>query len=258
MKTTFVVISVSDRVDSLNTLLGLISADRRWDAFDINIMFQDPDNVAGKILHRDRITNLFVEPEKLGCHGARVLLLNRIRYDGYVNMDDDIEPGPHTNYIPALEKAAERDAGFVITRWARTPELLAKKVPTLSHSFSKQIMVYNGGGMAYTDKIAELMRALPPLKTAFDCAWPITAYVNGYTNYYYHGSLAVHRVRSTGGMKDFKMHLAKHVMGEEWLRFRPSSRKTGTCRDVCIPLDNDVLPVAKARHKERRLARFGY
>jgi hypothetical protein len=52
-----VIISVSDRLAGVNGLLGMIRPERRWDAFDIIIMVQDPGGVAGQIQHRDRIAN---------------------------------------------------------------------------------------------------------------------------------------------------------------------------------------------------------
>lgn len=256
-RTTFVMISVSDRLEELNALIGQIKDDPRWDEIDISLMFQDTEGVAGFIKNRERIKHLFIAKEKLGCHGARVLLLQKIRYEAYINLDDDMVLGPATNYWPAVEKAMEPEVGFVMTAWARTPELLAKKLPNRAEIFTKQIMLYNGGGMAYSEKVAAMMRELPPVKTAFDCIWPITTYVNGLTNYYYYGSMSVHRVCGRGGMHQFMKDTPLHVMGQEWLRFRPLAKQNGSCHDVAVPLDGDVLPIAKALHKQRRMEKFG-
>ncbi len=285
MRVTFVIISVSDRVAELNHLLDTIRADARWDTYDINILFQDPEGVAphirvgpGPVNLRPcgtyewrgqnaagRCERLFVVPEKLGCHGARVQLLRNIEwvarlkgsepYDAYINLDDDMELGPQTNYGPVVEKTQEPGVGFIITAWARTPGLLAKKTP--DHVFSKQIMMYNGGGMAYSEGVARLMRQLPIVKTAFDCAWPITAYVNGYQNLYYYGSLTVHRVCAKGGMQAFMRDTPLHVMCGEWLNFTPAKRQDGSCLSVLIPLDKDVKPEAKALHRENRMKKWG-
>lgn len=271
MKVTFVIVSVSDRVHELNELLRSLASFPKWREFDVCLLFQDPDGVSGKIVTPPGVTlHLWRALEKLGCHGARVQLLRRIHeaskdpsrgigpYDAYVNLDDDMLIVPETDYSPAIEKALLRDVGFVMTNWARTPGLLAKKVPAMmevratGRSFTKQIMLYNGGGMAYSEKIAALMRELPPVKTAFDCAWPITSYVNGYTNYVFRGSLAVHRVCGMGGMKTFMKETPLHVMCQEWLRFKPALRRKGNCQDVLIPLDADVLPAAKAEHARMR------
>lgn len=254
MKKTFVIVSVSDRVDALNRLVDTIMAYERFNSFDICLMFQDVSGVAGKIRNRARYKKIIVESELLGCHGARVLLLRAIKDDGYsayVNLDDDMELCEHTNYDPAIQKCLERGTGFVMTNWARTPELLLKKLP-VRNSFLPQIMLYNGGGMAYSEKVARLIRQLEPVKTAFDCAWPITTYVNGLMNYRYLGSLAVHRVCTTGGMNVFMKNTPLHVMCGEWLEFLPTKKQDGSCLSVHIPLDKNVKQAAKEKHREMR------
>ena len=259
MKTTFVIVSVSDRVDALNNLIDTIMRYRHFDQYDICLLFQDPAGVAGRIRNKFRFKKLIVGNELLGCHGARVILLREIAqmgYDAYINLDDDMELGCHTDYEPAISKAMEKGVGFVMTNWARTPELLKRKLPALK-KFIPQIMLYNGGGMAYSEIVAAIIRELEPVKTAFDCAWPITVYVNGLVNYRYQGSLAVHRVCTTGGMSVFMKNTPLHVMCDEWLEFHPTKRQDGTCKSVKIPLDKQVRPAAKDRHKEMRKLIFG-
>jgi hypothetical protein len=259
---TFVVISVSDRVGELNALVGQIAADSRFDSYDVNLYFQDPQGVAGKIAHRDRYERVIVVPELAGCHGARVLLLRELDgagYDAYVNLDDDMELCGHTDYEPAVAFSGYPGIGFVMTNWAKTMPLLEKKVPAmLRHRasgmgrFKRQIMLYNGGGMVYRDRVADLMRQLEPVKTAFDCAWPITSYVNGFENYRDQGSLAVHKVCGTGGMNAFMAATKLHVMCEEWLEFLPAKKQDGSCTSVLIPLDAQVKQAAKEAHAKAR------
>ena len=164
MTTTFVLISVSDRVDALNELLDSIRFRPAFKHYHVSLLFQDPDGVADRIRHRDKIANFFIVPEKLGCHGARVELLRRIRYDSYVNLDDDVELTEHTHYQPAIDKAMEPGTGFVLTNWARTRSLLDKKVRSMRHEFIRQALVYQGGGMCYRDEIADLIAYLLTLK----------------------------------------------------------------------------------------------
>jgi hypothetical protein len=266
-KVSFLIVSVSDRVSELNKLIKTIKDDPRFNEYDLNIYFQDPLGVAGLIEHRDRIARLFVVPELMGCHGARVMLLRELAgagYESYVNLDDDMELCKHTDYEPALAFSAGAGVGFVMTNWARTWSLLEKKVPAMLSArasgtgrFKPQIMLYNGGGMVYGERVAELIRDLEPVKTAFDCAWPITSYVNGLVNYRDQGSLAVHRVCGTGGMNAFMAATPLHVMCEQWLVFEPAKRQDGTCKSVKIPLDTHVRPEAKRAHRAARLAMAG-
>lgn len=233
-------------------------AQPRFDQYDINLYFQDPDGVAHEIANRDRYERVFVVPELMGCHGARVRLLRELDgagYGAFINLDDDMLLTQYTDYGPAVQFSGGKTIGFVMTNWARTYGLLEKKVPAmLGHRasgrgrFRRQIMLYNGGGMVYRDRIAALMRDLEPVKTAFDCAWPITAYVNGYENYRDQGSLAVHKICGTGGMSAFMADTPLHVMCEEWLEFVPAKRQDGSCKSVRIPLDQQVKPCAKEAH----------
>jgi hypothetical protein len=255
MKKTFVIISISNRVDDLNELMETIIASP-YDDFDVNLMFQDPDGVFEKIKYKERYTNIFVHPELLGCHGARVILLQKMpRYDVYINLDDDILLTEHTKYEGAIKKACERSTGFVLTNWAKSRKLMDAKVPKMREEFKKQALVYQGGGMVYTEKIASLMRDLKPIKATFDTEWPLTAYLNGFSNYRYLGSLAVHKICSTGGMHTFlKSHPAMTALNR-YVNYRKAKRDDGTGMSLCIPLDKDLKPSAHLMHKEMKRKR---
>jgi hypothetical protein len=257
VKTTFVIITVSERVADLNKLLDSIVTQPRFDAIDINILYQGVAEGVPLIRRRDRITNLFVYPDRLGCHGARVELLNRIRYEAYINLDDDMELTEHTFYARALAKAAEPSTGFVLTNWARTRKLMDAKVPKMKDVFVKQALVYQGGGMAYTDEVADLMRALPSIPLTFDTVWPLTAYVNGFTNYRYLGSLAVHHVCTRGGMNTFMASNPPQTLMDDYVTYRRGKRCTGTGMDLLIPMDSDLTPKAREAHRQARVQRFG-
>ena len=67
MKITFVIVSVSDRVEQLNNLLESIIRQKKFDEYDINLMYQDYLGNADKIKYKERYSNIIVVPEKLGC-----------------------------------------------------------------------------------------------------------------------------------------------------------------------------------------------
>jgi hypothetical protein len=223
----------------------------RFNDYDLNLYFQDPLGVADQIHHRDSFANVFITGEMEGCHGARVNLLRHIQggYDVYINLDDDMELTEHTNYEPAIIKALEPSTGFVLTNWARTRGLMEKKIPRKREEFIRQNLIYQGGGMVYCEKIAALMRELPAIKQTFDHAWPLTAYINGYLNYRYMGSLAIHRVCGTGGMAGFMTDNPVQLMMTEYVNIRKAKRQRGNAWDVCIPLDPDIKPLAHEKHR---------
>lgn len=249
-KITFVIVSVSDRVNELNSLIESIMRFGKFDDYDINLCFQDYLGNADKIMYRERYANIFIVPEKMGCNGARIYLLRQIegKYDFYINLDDDMELVEQTNYENAIRKAAEPGTGFVLTNWARSRNILATKIPKMCDKFIPQIMVYQGGGMVYSEKIARLIRALPIEKTMFDDIWCITSYINGYTNYRYQGSLALHFICSSGGMRLFMREENPKLGCEEYVNYRKGKHEG----EWHIPLDGDVNKFARFLHERNK------
>lgn len=247
---TFVIISVEERIPELGVLLKSIKERPQFDEYDINIMYQGDRAKIESIQNLDRVTKIFHSDEKLGCHNARLMLLEKIKYDVYINLDDDMELLDVTNYSPCIDKVMiDKSAGFIITNWGRTMKLALEKIPKMRNAFTKQIMCYNGGGMVYNNTIADLMRGLPKAKATFDNAWPLTAYINGYTNYRFMGSIAVHRVCTTGGMNEFMKANIPVLMMHEYIDFKRAKRQTGTGMDYLIPLDKDVNQKAHYLHR---------
>lgn len=248
MRKTFVIVSVSDRVNELNELLESIMHYDKFDDYDVCLCYQDYLGNADKIKYKERYATILVEPEKMGCNGARTHLLQHIDYDIYVNLDDDMLLVNETNYDKAIEKALEPSTGFVLTNWARSISILQQKIPKMKDKFVKQVMIYQGGGMVYSDKIAKLIREIPIKKTMFDDIWCITPYVNGYTNYRYLGSLALHFIGKTGGMQSFMREENPELACPEYINYRKGKRKN----EWHIPIDSDINEYARQLHKENK------
>lgn len=246
MKCTFVIVSVSDRVNELNHLLESIMKFRKFDDYSICLCYQDYLGNADLIKYKDRYEKILIVPEKMGCNGARIYLLQNISYDFYINLDDDMELVEQTNYTNAIRKASENGTGFVLTNWARSETILKTKIPKMADKFIPQVMVYQGGGMVYSEKIAKLIRKLPIEKTMFDDIWCITTYVNGYMNYRYQGSLALHYICSTGGMRLFMREENPKLACEEYINYKKGKKEN----EWHIPLDEDINEWAKFLHQK--------
>ena len=242
---TFVIVSVSDRINELNNLIENIMSFEKFNDYDICLCYQDYLNNSDQIKHKERYKTILIEPQKMGCNGARIHLLKHISYDVYINLDDDMLLTKYTNYDKAIEKALEPSTGFVLTNWARSVNILNSKVPKMEDKFIKQTMVYQGGGMVYSEKIAELIRELPIKKTMFDDIWCITPYVNGYDNYRYLGSLALHFVCSKGGMRLFMKEEKPELACPEYINYKHGKRDD----EWLIPLDKDINDYARELHK---------
>lgn len=253
LKKAFVVVSISSRVDALNKMIETLETNiHDFPEWEICVLFQDNLGVADRI-NKKNITHLYIEKDLMGCNYARVELLRRIKqygYDVYCNLDDDIEITPYTNYDSAVAKCLESGTGFVLTNWTRTEKILEQKIPKISEKFVPQALIYQGGGMLYNDIIADLVRTkVPCTKTVFDEGWPLIAYINGYTNYRYLGSLAIHRICTTGGMNEFY----KSVSYDDLPNLFPEyiDYKKGKNGHWNIPLDADLTEKARTLHKER-------
>lgn len=119
LKKTFVIVTVSDRVADLNILLESIICRPKFNDYDINILMQDYADKKDGIIQTERITNLFIVPERLGCNAARIMLLNKLNYDVYINLDDDMEFTDYTDFNRVIKKVCEKETGFIIINWAR-------------------------------------------------------------------------------------------------------------------------------------------
>ena len=257
MEITFVIITVGERVKELIALLESIRNQKRFDNYDINIMFQGTKKQYKSLLNytnnKSCISNVFYEPKRLGCHTARLRLLKLIKYDAYINLDDDMLLVNQTDYSSPLKKIKEKDCGFVLTNWARTQNILDIKIPKLKNIYKKQILCYNGGGMVYNNTIANLMRTLPEVPTKFDNAWSLTTYINGYTNYAFKGSVALHFVLRSDGMQQFNRENPIELMCSEFINFVPKIRKTVLGEtNYKIPADVDVNQTARNLHKANK------
>lgn len=244
MKKTFIIVSVSDRVEQLNSLICSI-IENGFDDYEIALYLQDPEHRASDVTHKERYSHIFVTENKEGCHAARIHLLQRVKSDIYINLDDDMLLTKYTNYEKAILKALEPGTGFVLTNWARNEKLMLAKVPKMKDKFIPQIMCYQGGGMVYSDKIAELMRGLPDDKFRYDDLWAITSYINGYTNYAYKGSLAIHMVCTKGGMKTWMADNNPPYACSKYINYRLITNGI-----FAIGLDSDVNQYAKELHKQ--------
>lgn len=248
IKVAFVIVSVSDRVNELNHLVESIMKFPKFDDYKLCLCYQDYLGNFSEVKYKDRYDKIIVKPEKMGCNGARVFLLQNIKYDYYINLDDDMELVEQTDYTKALLKSSEKTTGFVLTNWARSRNMLEAKIPKMCDKFIPQTMVYQGGGMVYSEKVAQLIRRLPVKKTMFDDIWCITTYVNGYTNYRYQGSLALHFICSKGGMRLFMREENPELGAEEFINYQKGKREG----EWLIPLDKDINDWAKFLHEKNK------
>lgn len=250
-----IMVTVSERVPMLNNFLR--SLVEHEPGRPIHIHLQDYLDVADRIeIPKGLDFTMQVTKTPVGCHAARVMALRWLADAGvyathYVNVDDDVTLTPTTHWQPAIDKTDEPGVGFVLTNWVRHPNLYEANVPKMKDEFLKQVFVYNGGGMAYTETVADLMRDLDPVPARYDDIWPLTAYLNGFQNYRYRGSLSIHQIMVKGGMKRYMDAEPRPLLCERWVNYRRQG-SAAIGREVAIPMDSDLKEHAKALHWETR------
>jgi hypothetical protein len=246
-------VTVEDRIPTLNQFL--LSYAKHGINAPIHIHYQgSAAGLKDLLIPRQVDTQLQVSPNRLGCHAARVIALQHLTgqgFDTYINVDDDVTLIPETNWPPAIQKAHQPGVGFVLTNWIKHPNGLAKAKAIMAEEFIPAVFVYNGGGMAYTNTIADLIRDLDPVPARFDDIWPLTAYLAGYRNYRYRGSLALHAIMGKGGMNTYMRSEPRPLLCEKWVNYRRLyGAKVGS--DYSIPQDSDLKPIAREIHKRNR------
>lgn len=249
-----VMVSISDRVESLNRFLE--SQAKYIPNIPIFIHLQDPDERQRELKFPDILdVDMMVTNEPIGCHAARVLAQRKLKgqgFDSYINVDDDVTIMDTTNYQPAIEYAHEPGVGFVLTNWAPHQSVYEKRKPKMQDVMKPQIMVYQGGGMAYGEPVAELMRELDPVPARYDDIWPLTSYLNGYMNYRYSGSLTLHQTLRSGGMRGYMRSEPRPLLCWKWIDYKKiHGAKVGV--DYAIPMDVDLREKAREEHRRNRV-----
>lgn len=140
----------------------------------------------------------------------------------------------------------------MLTNWCQHRSQYEDRKHKMNPVFTPQIVVYNGGGMAYDNDLADLIRDLDPIPARYDDIWPMTSYLSGRMNYRYSGSLSLHLIRSKGGMSSYMRAEPRPLLCQEWIDYRHiAGARVGV--DYAIGMDSDVKESAKEIHRARRI-----
>lgn len=221
----------------------------------VDLTKQEKINIA-RHKYSDRILGTISTPTRTPPYIVRMALLKQFndQVDVWLNMDDDIEFIPQTNYDPMTEKLQEKGTGLISGNWARTESLLPKK--KLSDKFLRQPLVYTGGGMVFTHQAGEIFLSQPVLPYfADDPQFSIELYIRGYDNYRYLGSLVIHRIQIKGGLlKTYQTMNLVHP-DPKLVTLRPCHQfYPNTNNNYFYPMSSDLTEYAHQLHKESKLS----
>lgn len=256
----FVIPTVPNRIQGLKRLLESIKAEVD-DTWDILIAAQcyseaerdDMTRFIDELGLTDR--TVFKTSEKpLGCFGGRKLCYQS-DYDVYCNLDDDMIILPTQNYNTMAKMVLKYDfVGCVSGNWGRTFELAQKKIPKMKSEFIKQSIVHTAGGMVFGRRVRDLIISMPDNIGYEDSEISAKAYVNGYENYRYLGSLIVHAVVTKGGLKDWRHKHDAVVPHPEIFDYKRAKKDKYATKgnNHHEPISSDLTPFARAMHLKNR------
>jgi hypothetical protein len=169
--------------------------------------------------------------------------------DVWCNGDDDMEflPG-ETDYQEAVAKAMQPGVGVVSCNWIRS-EGFRKRAVYKKGSFIKQPIVNMAGGQIYARKIVRLLGTQPVKPYMFDDVQVgLAAYVAGYDNYRYQGSLLIHRIMAPGGLKVYFNAQTLPKPDARLLTIRACKPVYGVDNNYYMPESSDLTAYAHLLH----------
>lgn len=222
----------------------------RWELVVVAQEFSDGDEAIIRALAP--AATIIRLPQRIGPHMAKMKGLRHIlATPGEVvicNADDDIEFLPQTNLAPCVSRVLDPTVGFVSAGWVAREAWLAKRTPV--EAWVRQPIVYTGGGMLMARKTAELVAALPNVDYLDDnTEWSLAAYLAGYENFRYRGSLAIHRIGSGNGLIEWANEGVRKIPDTRYLRLKPGN--PNRLNKYLIGSSEDLTEEAKALHRKR-------
>lgn len=148
-----------------------------------------------------RITDYMIYPERRFPYPTRVEMYKKWRnkYDFWCSMDDDMELLATVNYGKILEKLQEPGVGVVSGNWVKHETFLKRIQPV--NEFVEQPLVNMAGGQMFGREIVDILITGKVAPYRFcDIEVAIKAYVKGYRNFRYRGSLIIHRIMAKDGL----------------------------------------------------------
>ena len=174
---------------------------------------------------------------------ARVaMMLDRPRVRTFINLDDDMEViSEHTDYDPAIKRSRQFGVGVVSCAWAKSEALLAKALKGKAKPWIKQPIVNMAGGQVYGQHVVrEMARKVEPYQFD-DVQAALRAYVAGYENWRYRGSVIYHRIMKPGGLKVAFAQVSHAPNDPEYMEMAEAKPVKGR---EAVPENNRLMPDA--------------
>jgi hypothetical protein len=198
--------------------------------------------------------------EYQAVYPARVeMMLQLPNIQTFINLDDDMEVIPeHTDYEPAIKRSREFGVGVISCAWAKSEALLAKALQGKELPWIKQPIVNMAGGQVYGQHVVrEMARKIEPYQFD-DVQAALRAYVAGYENWRYRGSIIYHRIMKPGGLKVAFAQVPHAANDPEYMNLHYSvpvkGREEVPENNRLMPSTGNLVRLAHLHHQKNRHA----
>jgi len=190
-------------------------------------------------------------PEKVGMHNAKLHGLTEIqkmsRLHVVASIDDDMELLATTHFDRMAAISRSKGVGLVSGNWVRSEKQIAKK--KIVDSIKRQAIVYTAGGLVFSEGITKHIVGLGLRDFWCDnTEWSLASYLNGYENFRFLGSLAIHRIMSAGGRKSY-VDRERETPNPKYISLRPCKQATSGVNGFHVPDQGDLTQFARFTHQ---------
>lgn len=188
--------------------------------------------------------------QKIGMHNSKRLALQKIETicSDYTvaSIDDDMKFLPVTNFDAMKRITQNHGVGIVTGNWVRSEKMLLSK--KIKRQLIKQHIVYTAGGMIFNSNVARKIISLGDQNFWCDnTEWSLASYLSGYQNMRYLGSLAVHKILSSGGRKSWVQDGDIKLPNQEYIAIKKSQNG-----GYHIPSSSEITDLARSIHVTKR------
>lgn len=219
MRFCFILASITGREKLLNAFIEAAKSSKYKDC-DFYLYFQ---NTTGEEPGFDAgfFRGIIWSSERDGCCLPRMRLLEAYPdYDFWIIVDDDVEFCGGEDYEAIMRFLNKNPtAGICIGDYGNNRKNYESRLKKAKRVFEVKNIAFVEGGQVISRKIRKLLLEQVPMdKLTYD-AYNITAYVNGYTNYKYYGSVCLHKLTNgTQGYVYVQRHSAEFKQFyEQWI-----------------------------------------
>lgn len=244
----------SVRPDSLRKLLSSIVKLNILQDWQVYIYFQCYTEEEKKSIYNSFghiISGDYSVDHRVAPYIARCNLMEIFEADIYCMNDDDAIFMNLVDYETPIHKILQDPkCGMISTNWVRvnTPKMMARK--RYEKEFKTQNIVNTGGGLLFSKRVRDAVLKLPIKAYLYDdIMLSLNAYISGFKNYRYLGSIIEHNAVMNGGIKTLYKRQKMELLPAELITMKKTTEiYPHANNNYHMPTARDLTNRAKKLH----------